>query len=142
MKELATAESTTEKSPESLDDLLKKISEYYPQADLSLIKSAYEFSEKAHAGQIRRSGEPYIYHPLGVAGILAELKMDLPTIATGLLHDTVEDTHATLEDIEKSFGKVVRNLVDGVTKISQMRFRNTHEKQGENIRKMIVAMGK
>lgn len=142
MKEIVIPEISTDESPETLEELLQKISEYFPGADLSLIQKSYEYSEKAHAGQIRRSGEPYIYHPLGVAGILADLRMDLPTIATGLLHDTVEDTHATLEDIEKNFGKVVRNLVDGVTKISQMTFRTTHEKQGENIRKMIVAMGK
>ncbi|HAG90488.1 MAG TPA: GTP pyrophosphokinase, partial [Bdellovibrionales bacterium] len=90
----------------------------------------------------RRSGEPYISHPLGVAGILAELKLDLETIATGLLHDTVEDTDVTLADIKKNFGETTARLVDGVTKISLMKFRNTHEKQGENIRKMIVAMGK
>lgn len=142
MKELITEDYAIENTPETLDELLKVISSYYPSADIEFIRKAYEFSEKAHAGQIRRSGEPYISHPLGVAGILAELRLDLPTIATGLLHDTVEDTHATLEDIEKNFGPVVRQLVDGVTKISQMKFRNTHEKQGENIRKMIVAMGK
>src|SRR5580693_215589 len=118
--------------PQSVDDLLDLISGYFPNADLSLIQKAYEFSEKAHAGQIRRSGDPYIIHPLGVAAILAELHLDLPSIATALLHDTVEDTHVTLEDIEKNFGPTVAKLVDGVTKISLMKFRNTHEKQGEN----------
>jgi guanosine-3',5'-bis(diphosphate) 3'-pyrophosphohydrolase len=127
---------------ESIDDLLNLIKEYFPGADLDYMRRAYEFSEKAHEGQIRRSGEPYISHPLGVAGILAELRLDMATVATGLLHDTVEDTDVTLEDIEKEFGEDVRHLVDGVTKISKMTFRNTHEKQGENIRKMIVAMGK
>jgi guanosine-3',5'-bis(diphosphate) 3'-pyrophosphohydrolase len=115
---------------------------YAGNADLSLIQKAYEFSERAHSGQIRRSGDPYILHPLGVAAILAELHLDLPTIATGLLHDTVEDTHVTLQDLEHGFGPTVTRLVDGVTKISLMKFRNTHEKQGENIRKMIVATGK
>jgi GTP pyrophosphokinase len=109
---------------------------------VALVRKAYEFSEKAHIGQIRRSGEPYISHPLSVAGILAELKLDLDTIITGLLHDTVEDTSVTLEDIKKEFGESICLLVDGVTKISRMSFKNTHEKQGENIRKMIVAMGK
>lgn len=142
MSESASLEVISEASPKSLDDLLAKIREYYQEGDLSLIEKAYVFSEKAHSGQIRRSGEPYIFHPLGVAMILAELHLDLPTIATGLLHDTVEDTPATLEDIEENFGKGVAHLVDGVTKISRMKFRNTHEKQGENIRKMIVAMGR
>lgn len=128
--------------PQSVEELLDLIRRYSGNADLSLIQKAYEFSERAHSGQIRRSGDPYILHPLGVAGILAELRLDLPTIATGLLHDTVEDTQVTLQDIEHNFGPVVARLVDGVTKISLMKFRNTHEKQGENIRKMIVAMGK
>lgn len=126
----------------TIDDLIAAVQTYYPNADIDFLRRAYEFSEKAHAGQIRRSGEPYISHPLGVAGILAELKLDLATIATGLLHDTVEDTSVTLEQIEENFGPTVARLVDGVTKISLMKFRNTHEKQGENIRKMIVAMGK
>lgn len=129
--------------PQSLDDLLEIIRKASPQlTDLSLIERAYHFSEKAHTGQIRRSGDPYILHPLGVAAILAELQLDLPTIATALLHDTVEDTSVNLADVEKAFGPTVARLVDGVTKISLMKFRNTHEKQGENIRKMIVAMGK
>lgn len=132
----------SEKSPKSLEELCERIQGYFPGSDLSLIEKAYHFSEKAHTGQIRRSGEPYFFHPLGVAAILADLRLDLPTIATGLLHDTVEDTYATLQDIEQEFGKQISELVDGVTKISKISFRNTHEKQGENIRKMIVAMGK
>lgn len=142
MLEHFSEDGISESSPKSLEDLCERIGVFYPGADLSLIERAYHFSEKAHSGQIRRSGEPYISHPLGVAAILAELNLDLPTIATGLLHDTVEDTHATLVDIEREFGKPIAELVDGVTKISKMSFRNTHEKQGENIRKMIVAMGK
>lgn len=133
---------TRESGPQTLEELLAKIRSYLPNDDLSMIEKAYAFSEKAHSGQIRRSGEPYISHPLGVAAILAELRLDLASIATGLLHDTVEDTQVTLKDIETNFGPVVARLVDGVTKISLMKFRNTHEKQGENIRKMIVAMGK
>lgn len=126
----------------TIDELLEKIKSYFPQADLKLVQKAYEFSERAHEGQIRRSGEPYISHPLSVAGILADLRLDLDTIITGLLHDTVEDTSVTLEDIKREFGESVAYLVDGVTKIGQMNFRNSFEKQGENIRKMIVAMGK
>ncbi len=139
------SDSLAVKSPaeiQTIDDLIESVRTYYPNADFEFLKKAYTFSEKAHEGQIRRSGEPYISHPLGVAGILAELKLDLETIATGLLHDTVEDTDVTLADIKKNFGETTARLVDGVTKISLMKFRNTHEKQGENIRKMIVAMGK
>jgi GTP pyrophosphokinase len=131
-----------EVGPQTLEDLLEQIRKASPNADLTLIQKAYEFSEKAHLGQIRRSGDPYILHPLGVASILAELHLDIPTIVTGLLHDTVEDTQVTLKDVELGFGPTVAHLVDGVTKISLMKFRNTHEKQGENIRKMIVAMGR
>jgi guanosine-3',5'-bis(diphosphate) 3'-pyrophosphohydrolase len=132
----------SEKEPKTIEDLVEKIRTYIPNADLSVVERAYELSEAAHTGQLRRSGEPYIFHPLGVAAILADLKLDLPSIVTGLLHDTVEDTKVTLSEIEAQFGKSVSDLVDGVTKISKISFRNTHEKQGENIRKMIVAMGK
>ena len=135
-------EETATAPVRTLEDLQNRILRYYPTADLAFIEKAYCFSEKAHEGQFRRSGEPYFSHPLSVAGILADMNMDLDTIATGLLHDTVEDTHATLEDIRREFGDSVAALVDGVTKISQMKFRNSVEKQGENIRKMIVAMGK
>lgn len=135
-------EHLSEKPLKSLEDLLVKVRAYFPTADLSMIEKAYQFGEKAHMGQIRRSGEAYFFHPLSVAGILAELKLDLASIATGLLHDVVEDTTVTIDEIRAEFGEVVAQLVDGVTKISKMSFRNTHEKQGENIRKMIVAMGK
>jgi GTP diphosphokinase / guanosine-3',5'-bis(diphosphate) 3'-diphosphatase len=139
---LPLEDDISEKSPETVDELLEKIKKYNPNADVELVRKAYEFSDKAHSGQVRRSGEPYIIHPLGVAGILADLRLDVSSIMTGLLHDTVEDTGVSLEQIEKLFGSTVRELVDGVTKLGQMKFRHTHEKQGENIRKMIVAMGK
>lgn len=142
MVEFQIEEGISEKDPKTVEDLVEKIRAYLPGVDTSIIERAYTFSEEAHTGQIRRSGEPYIFHPLGVAAILADLKLDLPSIITGLLHDTVEDTKVTLVDIETHFGKSVSDLVDGVTKISKISFRNTHEKQGENIRKMIVAMGK
>jgi GTP pyrophosphokinase len=132
----------SQKPLRTLEDLLVKIRGYFPQGDLAIIEKAYAFSEKAHLGQFRRSGEPYINHPLNVAGILADLKLDLDTIATGILHDTVEDTHATMDDIRREFGDTIAALVDGVTKISQMKFKNSVDKQGENIRKMIIAMGK
>ena len=142
MSEALSEVKTGESELQTVEELLELIRGYSSSADLSLVKKAYEFSEKAHAGQIRRSGDPYILHPLGVAAILAELKLDMATIITALLHDTVEDTQVTLAEIETGFGATVARLVDGVTKISLMKFRNTHEKQGENIRKMIVAMGK
>lgn len=135
-------EGIHEQSPETIEDLLEKVRQVNPQADLLLIRKAYEVANAAHGGQLRRSGEPYIIHPLGVAGILCDLRLDVASMVTGLLHDVVEDTRISLEDIEKEFGTVIRDLVDGVTKLSQMKFRHTHEKQGENIRKMIVAMGK
>jgi len=142
MSENIIVDKIIEKVPKSIDELLIRIQDYFPQNEIELLRQAFEFSEAAHKGQIRRSGEPYIYHPLGVAAILADLRLDYATVATGLLHDTVEDTSVSLEDITKKFGQEIAQLVDGVTKISRMNFRHTHEKQGENIRKMIVAMGK
>ena len=125
-----------------IEDLVSLAKTYLPEDEAEKLFEVYEFSNKAHEGQIRRSGEAYISHPLSVAGILAHLKLDFPSVATGLLHDTVEDTEVELSDIHEKFGEQVAFLVDGVTKISQMNFRNTHEKQGENIRKMIVSMGR
>ncbi len=136
------AEAIDEKSPETIEDLIARVRAYNPQADFATLNRAYEIAQKAHEGQLRRSGEPYILHPLGVAGILADLHLDVASLATGILHDVVEDTTVSLDDIERDFGKTIASLVDGVTKLSQMNFRHTHEKQGENIRKMIIAMGK
>ncbi|HND84875.1 MAG TPA: HD domain-containing protein, partial [Pseudobdellovibrionaceae bacterium] len=135
-------ENLPKKDIKTLEELCERIRSYFPNADMTLIERAFHFSENAHKGQFRRSGEPYFSHPLSVAGILADLHLDLDSIITGLLHDTVEDTHASLEDVRREFGDTVATLVDGVTKISQIKFKNSHEKQGENIRKMIVAMGK
>lgn len=142
MVEFVSGERLSQRHLRTVDELCEKVLSYYPAADTKLIQKAYDFSEKAHEGQIRRSGEPYISHPLSVAGILADLNLDLDSIITGLLHDTVEDTDVTIEDIQKNFGTHVAHLVDGVTKISKMQFKSSTEKQGENIRKMIVAMGK
>ncbi len=127
---------------QGIDALLSQISKIYGEKNASFIKEIYHFSEKAHKGQFRRSGEGYIHHPVSVASILTDLKLDINTIATGLLHDTVEDTDITLEDIKNTFGEDLSHLVDGVTKISQINFRNTNEKQGENFRKIMIAMGK
>jgi GTP pyrophosphokinase len=95
MLEFAAGDRLSDQQLKTVDDLVQKILIYFPQADVKLIQKAYDFSEKAHSGQIRRSGEPYISHPLNVAGILADLRLDLDSIVTGLLHDTVEETHAT-----------------------------------------------
>jgi guanosine-3',5'-bis(diphosphate) 3'-pyrophosphohydrolase len=126
----------------TLQSICDTIASYYPEAKLDIVKKAYKFADDAHKGQQRSSGDPYMIHPAGVAQSLAELRLDLPSIVTGLLHDTVEDTHATLEEIEREFGKDIAELVDGVTKLSQMTFKTSEEKQAENFRKMILAMAK
>lgn len=125
-----------------LNNILETVAGYHPQADLDLIRKAYVFSAKYHAGQVRKSGEPYLSHPLEVARILAELKLDEASICTGLLHDTVEDTALTKEELENVFGSDIAHLVDGVTKLSQIQFHSSEEKQAENFRKMLVAMSK
>ncbi len=123
-----------------LSDILDRIQSYLPGADTTLVEKAYVFAAKAHAGQVRRSGEPYLSHPLAVAYTLAEMKLDLPTIAAGLLHDTVEDADVTIEDIRQLFGESVAEIVDGVTKISNLPVRSKLHKQAENFRKMLLAM--
>ncbi|MDK2882336.1 MAG: diphosphokinase / guanosine-3,5-bis(diphosphate) 3-diphosphatase [Bacillota bacterium] len=125
-----------------LENLLAKLETYNPNADRSLVVRAYSFAEKAHAGQFRISGDPYIQHPLGVAMILAELELDIITIAASLLHDVVEDTPFTLQDIEREFGKEIADLVDGVTKLSRIEYKSKEEQQVENLRKMFFAMAK
>jgi GTP diphosphokinase / guanosine-3',5'-bis(diphosphate) 3'-diphosphatase len=128
-------------SPE-FETLIQTVLEYNPQADVEIIRKAYNFSESLHRGQKRSSGEPYIQHPLEVARILATYQLDTVTIATGLLHDTVEDTATTIEQIEANFGSEIRTLVDGLTKIAKISFRTSEEKQAENFRKMVLAMAK
>jgi GTP diphosphokinase / guanosine-3',5'-bis(diphosphate) 3'-diphosphatase len=126
-----------------LNDILDRVATYHPDPDLDLIKKAYVYSAKVHQGQIRKTGEPYLIHPLEVAGLLAELKLDESSVVTGLLHDTIEDTLATKEEIAELFGGEIAELVDGVTKLSQFSAANTQEeKQAENFRKMVVAMAK
>ena len=124
------------------NDILDKIYSYFPDADTSLVEKAYVYSAKVHAGQKRLSGAPYLTHPVAVAYILAELRLDNASIAAGLLHDTVEDTLATIEEVEEIFGKDVAQIVDGVTKLSKIQFHSKIYKQAENIRKMILAMSK
>ena len=126
----------------TIGELIDRVRTYHPAAPVDLIQKAYEFSAEKHHGQRRLSGEPYLTHPLQVAGIIAELRLDVPSVATGLLHDTVEDTLATLEQIEQGFGAEIAALVDGVTKIGQINFRSREEKQAENFRKMLLAMAR
>ena len=123
-----------------IDQLMGQVVSYHPEADTSLIRRAYEYSVKAHEGQVRQTGEPYVQHPLAVAGILTFMKLDVPAIAAGLLHDTLEDTVATQEELEQEFGADVARLVDGVTKIGQIPFKSYEEKQAENFRKMVLSM--
>ena len=131
-------------SPEELyKDLIAAIKKYHPSTDLSDIEKAYETARKAHEGQFRKSGEPYIIHPLCVAIILAELELDKESIIAGLLHDVVEDTVMTSEDVAKEFGDEVALLVDGVTKLTQLNYQHDKiEVQAENLRKMFLAMAK
>ncbi len=121
-------------------DIADAVSEYHPNPDLGLIQRAYVFAAKAHQGQVRLSGEPYLAHPLEAALILTRLKLDMASIAAAFLHDTVEDTDTTLEDIEDLFGPEVAGIVKGVTKISAMEFTSRAQAQAENMRKMILAM--
>ncbi len=123
-----------------ITDILDKLQDYVSAEDMELIEKAYIFSASVHQGQVRLSGEPYLTHPVEVAGILADMKLDSATIVTALLHDTVEDTLTTLDQIEKAFGKEVSFLVDGLTKISKITFGSQEERQAENFRKMMLAM--
>src|SRR6266446_4231180 len=123
-----------------LEEILDKVEKHHPGDNLDLIRRAYIFSAKEHKGQVRASGEPYLTHPLEVANLLAEMKMDAVTVGVGLLHDVVEDTLTTLDKIEELFGAEVAHIVDGVTKISQIQFTSKEEKQAENFRKMLLAM--
>jgi GTP pyrophosphokinase len=124
----------------TIDQLLERVQSYQSDADLGMVRKAYEFSAKAHEGQIRRSGEPYVKHPIAVAGVLTSLKTDVTAIVAGLLHDTLEDTVATAGELEREFGKDVVHLVDGVTKIGKITFKSSEEKQAENFRKMVLSM--
>lgn len=124
------------------NDILERVISYNPNADVDLLRKAYVFSAKVHLGQVRLSGEPYLIHPMEVTGILTQLKLDVASVATGLLHDTVEDTLAALQEIRENFGDEIAQLVDGLTKISRIPIRSSEENQAENFRKMILAMVK
>jgi GTP pyrophosphokinase len=121
-------------------DLVARVKAYEPDADERLLNRAYNYGLTAHGEQLRASGDPYFAHPLEVAAILADLKLDVPTIVTALLHDTIEDTHVTYEDVEQRFGKEIAELVDGVTKLSKLELFSERTKQAENFRKLLLAM--
>lgn len=124
----------------NIDKIITQLKTYNPQADVSVLIKASEFSAKAHAGQTRKSGEPYLIHLLEVAHILTEMRMDTSSIVAAILHDTVEDTNITIEEITREFGKEVAVIVDGVTKLSKLQFSNKEVRQAETYRKMILAM--
>ncbi|WP_123041256.1 RelA/SpoT family protein [Cohnella candidum] len=123
-----------------IEQLLEKASSYMKEQDLKRIRDAYEYAEEAHRGQTRKSGEPYILHPVAVAQIMANMQMDVVTIEAALLHDVVEDTSVTIEDLQARFGETLAGLVDGLTKLERIQFRSKEEQQNENYRKMFVAM--
>src|SRR4029450_8194154 len=122
------------------EDLLDKVRAYSPDADVELLRRAYVFSALEHKGQVRHSGEPYLVHPLEVADILADMKLDTVCVSAGLLHDVVEDTLTTIERLRETFGEGGAHIVEGVTKISAIPFSSSEERQAENFRKMLLAM--
>jgi guanosine-3',5'-bis(diphosphate) 3'-pyrophosphohydrolase len=124
------------------EQLIERIRTYQPSVDSDLIQRAYDYSFRMHAGQTRKSGQPYVTHPVSVAGIIADLRLDAASVCAGLLHDVVEDTLATTDDITKEFGTEVAELVDGVTKLSKINFTSKEDRQAENFRKMVVAMAR
>src|SRR5271170_7873810 len=125
-----------------VEEIIDRVRSYQPSADADLIKRAYDFSYRMHDGQTRKSGDPYIIHPVSVAGIITELRLDTASVCAGLLHDVVEDTLASPKDIEKNFGGEIATLVDGVTKLSKINFTSKEDRQAENFRKMVVAMAR
>ena len=125
-----------------MDKLLRKVNQYLPADDIDFIKKAFHFADQAHRGQYRKSGETYIHHPVEVASILADLQLDAVTIAAALLHDVLEDTAVTEEELEREFGPEVAQLVSGVTKLKRIKYKSREEQQAENHRRMFVAMAK
>jgi GTP pyrophosphokinase len=126
----------------TVDNLVERVKAYHPGADAALIERAYSYAQWAHRNQRRRSGEPYFVHPAGVAGIIADLRLDTASICAGLLHDVVEDTDTTLSDIASHFGTEIARLVDGLTKLNNIDFSSREDRQAESFRKMVVAMAK
>ena len=126
--------------PVRIEDIIETLSQNHPEVDVTVVQRAYIYAAGAHQGMVRRSGEPYLNHPLAVAGILCDMKLDVPTVVAGLLHDTIEDTDATFNEIAEKFGTEIATIVDGVTKISKMNFSSPTERKAKNMRKMILAM--
>ena len=126
----------------TIEALIKAQKANYPKANLKIIRKAYDFAVDHHGNQLRKSGEPYIIHPLNVAYILTTLELDDATICAALLHDVVEDTSATDEDLIREFGEEITDMVEGVTKLSKIQYTTQEEEQVENYRKMFLAMGK
>ena len=124
----------------TVSDLEKLTRSYLPQNEVTSILRAYEFGSKAHEGQQRKSGEPYIHHPLEVARILSDMHMDYQTLSAAILHDVIEDTHTAKAEISKQFGKEIADLVDGVSKLTLIEFDSRAEAQAQNFRKMLMAM--
>src|SRR5215216_6995637 len=123
-----------------IEDIIEKVGQNHPQADLEMLRRAYFFSAVHHRGQTRASGEPYLVHPLEVANILADMRLDETSVSTGLLHDVVEDTLVDLDTIKSYFGDTIGQLVDGLTKIAHISNLSKEKQQAENVRKMVLAM--
>src|SRR3989440_12379912 len=123
-----------------ITEFTRHLGNYLPGSDIALVERAFEFSESAHRGQFRKSGEPYITHPLAVASILSQWRLDAQGLAAALLHDVMEDTTVTKVEIESSFGRPVAEMVDGVSKLDQIEFQSREDAQAENFRKMLLAM--
>ena len=121
------------------DELIALVRTYNPKTNQSMLREAFAFGEAMHDGQFRHSGEPYFTHPVAVAGTLAEQQMDDATLVTALLHDTIEDTKASFAEVEKRFGREIAELVDGVTKLTNLQLTSTQSKQAENFRKLFMA---
>jgi guanosine-3',5'-bis(diphosphate) 3'-pyrophosphohydrolase len=142
LSRLPFVSSPTDGDAQTLDALLRKVRSYNPKADVRTVQRAYEFADESHRGQLRKSGDPFIEHPLGVAHILADLGMDTTTLVAALLHDVVEDTELSVQEVERDFGEDVARIVDGLTKLDRITFRSREQAQAENIRKMMVAMAR
>ena len=135
-----TGESSPASKIPSADSIVEELVKHCPDADVAMVRRAYDYASAAHAGQLRLSGDPYILHPASVALTLAKMGFDEHTVAAGLLHDTVEDTDSSIDELDELFGEQVADIVDGVTKINMMTFDTKEEAQAENIRKMILSM--
>ena len=134
------ATSTT--LPEPVLDLRDLLNTYLEPEKVAIVLRAFEIGDKAHQGQTRKTGEPYILHPIAVARILANMRMDYSSVAAAILHDTIEDTPLTQEEIDSRFGEEIAELVDGVTKLDKMKFRTRHEADAESFRKLMLAMSR